>query len=155
MQNLKKMTSNIEDYLKTIYRIELEKGVVRVKEISLAMNVTYPSTSGILKKIESMGLVEHEKYGYVRLSSSGREIARKILDRETKIAMFLNNVLKLGEDESRIEACKMEHGMTDDTARKFLSFIDFMLAPSEVRDNFLAAFEQKLNQEVDVESLSL
>jgi len=152
MQN-KKVTSNIEDYLKTIYRIELERGVVRVKEISVAMNVTYPSTSGILKKIEAMGLVEHERYGYVRLSAAGREIASKILDRETKIALFLHNVLQLDEGDATVEACKMEHAMTDETALKLLNFIDYINTPSEVRDRFLNAFHKKTEQEVEVEAL--
>ena len=52
----KRITSTIEDYLEAILRIQLKKGVVRIKEISQALGVTYPSTSGIIKKMEEAGL---------------------------------------------------------------------------------------------------
>ena len=146
-----KISSNIEDYLKTIYRIELERGVVRVKEISEVMQVTYPSTSGILGKMEAMGLVEHEKYGYVRLSDSGRKIARKMFDREIGITLFLHNILKVKKEQARLEACRLEHGLTDETAKKLLTFIEFIATPSKVRDDFMAAFEKQL-KEVELEA---
>ncbi len=139
-----KITSNIEDYLEAIYRIEKERGVVRVKEISLAMGVTYPSTSGILKKIEGMGLVEHERYGYVKLTEAGLGIAEKIHRRERNIRRFFQEILELPEELAIEDACKMEHAMGDETAERLIDFLTFLFQSSPTRDAFVDAFHKSL-----------
>jgi DtxR family Mn-dependent transcriptional regulator len=146
MATPKKITSNIEDYLKAIYRIEEERGVVRVKEISLAMNVTYPSTSGILKKMEAMELVEHERYGYVKLTDEGRLNAERILVRKEKIENFFKSILRLPEDIASQDACKMEHAMSDQTAERLMRFLDFLGAESPLRNQFIDRFHNDLKQ---------
>ena len=118
MDNVKKITSNIEDYLEAIFRIEDNRGIVRVKEISQVLGVTYPSTSGILKKMESMGLVEHERYGYVKLTDEGGRVARDIIRREQVLCRFFKDVLLIDDDKAVKHACRMEHFMDDSTTHR-------------------------------------
>ncbi len=141
----KKITSNIEDYLEAIFRIERDRGVVRVKEISLAMGVTYPSTSGILKKMEQMELVEHERYGYVKLTENGRAVAEKILTREESLHRFLKNVLMLPDTIAQQDACLMEHAMSDETAERLIPFFDALSNPSEEMLGFLKPLQEQLS----------
>ena len=75
------ITSNVEEYLETIYRLEREKGVVRVKEISGELGVSYASTSEILRRMTALELVHHERYGYVRLTDKGISQAETIIKR--------------------------------------------------------------------------
>ncbi len=145
--NEKKITSNIEDYLEAIHRIEREKGVVRVKEISRTLGVTYPSTSGILKKIEAMDLVEHERYGYVRLTERGRKIAAEILRREEALELFLREMLKLPEDLALEDACKMEHAMGGRTADRFLRFIEHVTKAGRERDRFFQPLWKEFSED--------
>lgn len=144
MPKPKAITSSIEDYLKSICRIEEDRGVVRVKEISQAMNVTYPSTSGILKKMEGMGLVEHERYGYVKLTEEGRGHAERVLNRERKIEAFFRDVLRLPDALASEDACRMEHAMSEETAGRLLSFLDYLATDSPARNRFLEAFHRRI-----------
>jgi len=137
------LTQSMEDYLKTIFRIENKRGVVRVKEISNAMNVTYPSTSGIIKKMEGLGLVEHERYGYVKLTGLGAQTAKKMQKREQVIADFLNGALNIPKAQALKDACKMEHAMSDLTADQLLRFFEFINHPSKEVELILKAFTSK------------
>ncbi len=142
-----KITSNIEDYLEAIYRIELKRGVVRVKEISQALGVTYPSTSGILKKMEKMDLVEHERYGYVKLTESGGEIAQDIVRREDVMNALLRTMLKLPEEKAIDIACKMEHFLDHETTVRLELLMEFALngGSRSFISRFHTYLEEKLN----------
>jgi len=125
-QRKNRISSSIEEYLETIYRLEKEKGVVRVKEISSAMDVSYASTSEILKRMGELGLVNHERYGYVRLQPEGAELAEQIIKREEALFHFFHHVLSLPEDLSREDACRLEHEVSDETAERLTQWIAFL-----------------------------
>ena len=69
----------MEDYLESISILAQEEKVVRVTQISKALGVKKPSVTSALKKLAKEELVEHERYGYVKLTdgcfSSSRDIA--------------------------------------------------------------------------------
>ena len=137
----KRITSTIEDYLEAILRIQQEKGVVRIKEISQALGVTYPSTSGIIKKMGSMGLVEHERYGYVRLTAIGKQVGEVVAHREEILFQFFSEILKLDETISREDACRVEHAISQETADRLVEFINFLLeCPRNVKTGRLECF---------------
>ena len=125
-QKKDRISSSIEEYLETIYRLEKEKGVVRVKEISSAMDVSYASTSEILKRMGELDLVNHERYGYVRLKPEGQELAEQIIKREEALFHFFHNVLSLPEDLAREDACRLEHEVSDETAERLTQWIAFL-----------------------------
>lgn len=141
MRSRSPITANIENYLKAIYQVERTKQVVRVKEISERLGVTYPSTSGILKKMETLGLVEHERYGYVRLSPSGREHAEVICARGERIARFLREVLDRPEEQALGEACTIEHALTEENAESFLRCLDLFSSPGVLHEQLKAALK--------------
>lgn len=142
MRSRSPITANIENYLKAIYQVERQKQVVRVKEISERLGVTYPSTSGILKKMEALGLVEHERYGYVRLSEKGRAHAVVICERGERIARFLRDVLGRPETLALSEACAIEHALSDEGAEDFLRCLDLLSAPGDLRERLQAALRE-------------
>jgi Mn-dependent DtxR family transcriptional regulator len=59
--------------------------------------------------------MDHE--GYISLTDSGMEVARRIYTRHKWLTKFL---VKLGVNEKTAEAdaCKMEHDVSDETFRK-------------------------------------
>ncbi len=56
---------SVEDYLEVIYNLFLNKGYARTKDIATELNVTAPSVSGMLKKLDKEGFVHYEKYSGV------------------------------------------------------------------------------------------
>jgi len=62
-------TASMEDYLETIALLKEEGKPVTVTAISKAMGVKKPSVDWALTKLSVTGLVLHEKYGDVELTT--------------------------------------------------------------------------------------
>ena len=68
----------LEDYLEAIYIINLNKKVVRVKEVAEFLNVKNPSVVDAISKLAEKGFVTHEKYGYLNLTEKGVKSAKGV-----------------------------------------------------------------------------
>lgn len=132
-----KLTSNMEDYLETIFMLEVEKGNVRVKDISHKMGITMPSVSGALKKLREQGMVQHSKYEVIALTPAGARTAEKIYRRHQVIREFLNTVLGVNNNLAEQDACHMEHIISPETIEGFSRMLalwkrhDFTLPEAE------------------------
>ena len=103
-----------EMYLETIYILSGKSDSVRSIDVGEYMGYSKPSVSravGILKK---GGYIVMDKNGYLTLTDSGLEVAKKIYERHTTLTDFL---VRLGVDKNTAveDACKMEHDISDET----------------------------------------
>lgn len=103
-----------EMYLESIYVLSEKNKPVRSIDVGEYLGYSKPSVSravGILKK---GGYVVADKDGYLSLTDSGLEIAKKIYERHTTLAEFLIR-LGVSRDAAVEDACKMEHDISDET----------------------------------------
>src|SRR6202007_1126766 len=56
------ITSAVEDYAKAIYTLEERAGSASTNDLAALLDVKPGSVSGMLRKLSSLGLVEHERY---------------------------------------------------------------------------------------------
>jgi DtxR family Mn-dependent transcriptional regulator len=73
-------SSAVEDYLKAVYALETRlEGPVPTNALAERLGVTPGSVSGMLRRLDELGLLEHERYRGVTLTSEGRRIALRTL----------------------------------------------------------------------------
>ncbi len=120
------LTNSMEDYLETIYDLECQNIVPRVRDIASRMNVTMPSVTGALKVLQDKGLVTHERYGHVGLTPAGRRVGQQVRRRHTALVAFLSEILDLPPDEAEAEACHMEHAVSTKTLNRLLCLLEFI-----------------------------
>lgn len=118
-----KITSSLEDYLKIIYILSLDKGFVRIKDISKELSVANSSVVQAMRILSEIGYVVHERYGYVQLTDSGFKEAEKIFRKHVLIKDFLTNVLNVSNENAKIDACKMEHFLSSETISKIEEYM--------------------------------
>jgi DtxR family Mn-dependent transcriptional regulator len=119
----KNMTQSIEDYLETIYEKDDEGKGVRITTLSEELSVAKSSVNQAIKKLKSMGLVEHEAYGRIYLTDSGRKFASEILDNHRLISSFLTDILQVPKEIAESDACKMEHFLSNETLEAFKRYV--------------------------------
>lgn len=121
------VTSNMEDYLETIYELSQEESTleVRVTDIARRLNVTRPSVVGMIRHLADHGFVAHSHYGRVRLTAEGSEIAREMLHRHRVLRRFLEEVLGLDAEVAEIDACRMEHALSPGAIERFMAFEEY------------------------------
>ena len=118
------LTQSMEDYLEAIYEIDRTKRAVRVKDVADKLGVTMPSVNGALKNLESKGLIRHEKYEYIELTSEGEVRASRIFSRHQTLTRFLVDILGVETSTAEAEACKIEHVLSRETMQKIRSFME-------------------------------
>ena len=104
--------SSGEMYLETIYVLTSKSGTVRALDVAEHMGFSKPSVSRALKLLVKDNYIIIDQNGYISLSESGREIARKIFERHTILTRVLT---MLGADEKTAaeDACRIEHDISD------------------------------------------
>jgi DtxR family Mn-dependent transcriptional regulator len=77
------------------------------------IGVSASTASESIRKLAEQGLVDHEKYGAVTLTESGRRAALEMVRRHRLLETFLVNELGYGWDEVHDEAEVLEHAVSD------------------------------------------
>lgn len=133
------LTPNMEDYLEAIVIIEGRRKAVRVKDIAEALEVKMPSVTSAIGKLAKKELVNHEKYGYVELTTAGEKIASEIYRRHEILFGFLSETLNIDSETAEKDACKIEHVISSETLERLVKFIQFIESCPE-KDNRLKSF---------------
>jgi DtxR family Mn-dependent transcriptional regulator len=103
----------VEDYLKAIFRLEeLLKGPVSTNALAESLDVRAASISGMLGKLDDLGLVDHVAYRGVSLSPEGRRAAVSVIRRHRLLELFLAEILDVPWDEVHEEAEVLEHALS-------------------------------------------
>jgi DtxR family Mn-dependent transcriptional regulator len=113
------LSAVMEDYIKAIYTIQ-SNGAERVATSALAdyLDVTAPTVSSMLKKLEERSLVDREEYKGVTLTEEGELVALEILRHHRLLEAFLTEQLDYDWADVHEEADRLEHHVSDElTAR--------------------------------------
>lgn len=103
------MSESVEDYILTVYRLEVLYGRAKTSQIARELGLKEGTVSKVLKKLRKDGFIILSKYRGVKLSSVGREIAEKILRKHAVIEVFLTDFLGFDKLKAHYLAHKMEH----------------------------------------------
>ena len=105
----------MEDYIKAIYTIQNDTGE-RVGTSALAddLDVTSPTVSSMLKKLEEQGLVHREEYRGVTLTDEGEVVALEILRHHRLLEAFLTEQLDYDWADVHDEADRLEHHVSEE-----------------------------------------
>ena len=79
----------MDDYLEQILHLIEEKGYARPVDISQRLGISQASVTNMLQRLDSEGLVKHEKYRGTVLTPQGEQIAKAIIDRHEVLTKFL------------------------------------------------------------------
>lgn len=109
------ISSTHEMYLKALHEARGEHGVSRVGDLAKRLDVSPGTVSSVLKKLERMHLVEHERYGFVSLTPDGSGVASCVIRRFETVRALLVDVLGVSPETAAIDACMMEHAVSPAT----------------------------------------
>lgn len=114
-----------ENYLKSIYHLSLEAGIVSTNQIAAALNTKAASVSDMLKKLADKALVNYAKYQGVTLTPSGEKVAVNIIRKHRLWEYFLVEKLNFKWDEVHEMAEEMEHISSKELIDRLDKFMDY------------------------------
>lgn len=118
-------TSRMEDYLEVIYELVRQNGFATATDISDSLNVSLPSVSKMMRKLDKVGYVDHEKYRGVHLTAHGVAVARSIQDRHDLLMEFFR-ILGIDQETASIDVEGIEHHLQPQTIKKLHEFVTML-----------------------------
>ena len=116
-------TDRMEDYLEVIYELVQQKGYATTIDISSYLNVSSPSVTKMMQKLDETGYLNYEKYRGIKLTNEGIRIARNIRNRHGLLAEFFM-IIGVDEETANNDAEGIEHHLHPETMRKLEEFIN-------------------------------
>ncbi|MBR3340458.1 MAG: metal-dependent transcriptional regulator [Clostridiales bacterium] len=123
MKNSSEIGKSAEDYLESMIILKEKNGYVRSVDIAGFLGVTKPSVSNAMKRLREEGYIEMNRSGFITVTEKGMEIADKIYTRHKKLKDFFI-ALGVDADVAEMDACKVEHDISDATFDAICSHID-------------------------------
>ncbi|AMC93788.1 hypothetical protein AOC36_07265 [Erysipelothrix larvae] len=120
-----KPSSGREDYLKIIFEFNGYDSYVSNKRIAQELNVSAPSVSDMLHKLEKEGMVDYVAYKGAMLTKKGRDIAIDVLRKHRLSESFLYSVLGYSLEEVDRDAELLEHIESDKFFDRLEQFLDY------------------------------
>ncbi|NJE25998.1 metal-dependent transcriptional regulator [Thermococcus sp. MV5] len=115
-----------EEYLETMYILQKNKGIIRVKDISKKLGVRPPSVVDALKKLNEKGFIEYEKYDRILLTEKGVEIAKSTYQKHLLLMKFFTEILGIPPEIAEEDACQFEHYVHEITAERMKEFAKYI-----------------------------
>ena len=128
-------TTREEDYLEVIAELVELKGYATTLDISRYMNVSPPSVTKMLQKLDEKGYLEYEKYHGINLTVKGSKIAETIRQKHSILLEFFD-ILNVGKDIANQDAEGIEHHLNAKTIRQLRKFITFLKSNTEIIEKF-------------------
>ena len=107
------LTAPVEDYLKAIYDLEQGGDPATTNALAERLTLAPASVSGMVRRLATQGLLEHEPYRGARLTAAGRIAALRTLRRHRVLESYLATVLGVPWDSVHAEAEQLEHAASD------------------------------------------
>lgn len=118
------LSPSLEDYLEEIYRLSQSQESIRVSDIALRLDVSLPSVSNAIRRLDEQHYLRYERYREIVLTDKGRFLGKFLVERNGILREFLRVLGSQCNIDQEAEA--MEHYLTLPTIRAIESFIGFL-----------------------------
>ena len=117
------VSKSLLEYLKTIYLIQKQKQIPRVTDIAEKMNCSKASVNKSLKQLTEQKLINYESYGNLEITEEGTKIAKRVLEANDIVYLFLTEILDEDKEIAEEEAKNIKMVMKDTKLNKLAKYL--------------------------------
>ncbi len=116
-------TTSEENYIKSIYHLQQETGMVNTNSLAAEMQTRAASVTDMLKKLKSKKLLQYERYKGFRLNENGKKAALDVVRKHRLWEYFLAEKLKFDWDKVHSIAEHLEHISNEELIQRLDNFL--------------------------------
>lgn len=120
-----RVTQAMEDYLKAAYRLEQDGGTVTTLRLADELGLSGPSITNMVKRLDDLKLVVHNRYHGIELTPTGRSIALEVIRHHRLLELYLSEALGYTLDEVHQEAERLEHHVSEELESRMERALNF------------------------------
>lgn len=114
----------MEDYLEKIYKLIDEKGYARVSDIAEGLEVHPSSVTKMIQKLDKDNYLIYERYRGLVLTSKGKKIGKRLVDRHHLLESFLQ-LIGVQEENIYKDVEGIEHHLSWDSITCIEGLVEF------------------------------
>ena len=112
------VSNAVQDYAKAIYSLHCRsEEPVSTSAIADRLGVSPASTSAMVKRLETLGLVRREPYHGVELTPAGQRVALEVIRHHRLLELYLAEALGMSWDRVHEEAEVLEHAISPELSQ--------------------------------------
>lgn len=116
-------TTSEENYIKRIYHLQQETGLVNTNSLAAEMNTRPASVTDMLKKLKTKKLLQYEKYKGFKLNENGKKAALDVVRKHRLWEYFLVEKLQFEWDKVHNIAEELEHVSSEELVQRLDNFL--------------------------------
>ncbi len=127
--------SRMEDYLEVISELVELKGYATTLDVSRYMNVSAPSVTKMLQRLDENGYLKYEKYHGINLTAKGNSVADAIRQKHGILLEFFE-ILGIEHETANQDAEGIEHHLNPKTIKQLRKFIAYLKSNQKILEGF-------------------
>jgi DtxR family transcriptional regulator, Mn-dependent transcriptional regulator len=127
-------------HLLAIDELVASLGYARVSDVARWLGITRGSVSISLRPLKKSGLVIQDENRHLRLSPAGAALVAEIKRKREVLRRFLADILSVTAERAELDACKLEHLLSNETAEQLVRFLGFVDADPQRGRTFIEAW---------------
>lgn len=127
--------SRMEDYLEVISELVELKGYATTLDVSRYMNVSAPSVTKMLQRLDENGYLKYEKYHGINLTAKGNNVADAIRQKHGILLEFFE-ILGIEHETANQDAEGIEHHLNPKTIKQLRKFIAYLKSNQKILEGF-------------------
>jgi DtxR family transcriptional regulator, Mn-dependent transcriptional regulator len=112
----------------------------RAADVARQLGVSRAAASLQLHTLEEHGLVDLDSSQHLHLSRAGADLVARIAGKREVLRVFLSDILGVAEDVAELDACKVEHLLSEQTGAALVRLIRFLRSEHPAARKAVAAF---------------
>ncbi len=134
------VTHSAAHHIMTISQLVRMRGYARVTDVAKTLGISRSSASITLKSLKEKGYVVEDENKFLQLSEKGARLSTAIQSNRLVLVKFLQGVLGVEACQAEVDACKMEHLLSEEARGKLLRFMKFLFSEDASARAFLRAY---------------
>lgn len=134
-KSAKPKLTRMEDYLEVISELVELKGYATTLDVSRYMNVSAPSATKMLQRLDENGYLKYEKYRGIHLTQKGNILAETIRQKHGILLEFFE-ILGIEHETANQDAEGIEHHLNPKTIKQLRKFITYLKSNKKFLDGF-------------------
>jgi DtxR family transcriptional regulator, Mn-dependent transcriptional regulator len=115
----------IEEYLETIFKMELRQTPLLGARLAERMGVSAPTVTGVLKRMSAQGFLAEDERKRLYLTSLGKEWGERMVRRHRLAERLLTDILGMDIDQVHDEACSLEHALSPAVEERLMALLGY------------------------------
>jgi len=116
-------TTSEENYIKSIYHLQQETGLVNTNSLAAEMQTRAASVTDMLKKLKGKKLLQYEKYRGFKLNDAGKKAALDVVRKHRLWEFFLVEKLQFDWDKVHAIAEDLEHISSEELIQRLDNYL--------------------------------